>query len=162
MTALNATAKAMIRAAGFTLADWSRIHGNSGGKWTGDECGCPDDRCANGFHHMGTDDCGCLPVLLDQAVAWREATRWMNSVELSAPYGLFNWVTVSTPGVLAAVSASAGGVPAGKPAESVVEIEAREGWTAAVSEDERGRMVIRLTAVAGPGEDSTTAVEAEQ
>jgi hypothetical protein len=159
VTALSATAKAAIRAAGFTVAEWSRMHGGSGGKWTGDQCGCPDDRCANGFHHMGTDDCGCLPTLLDQAVAWREATRWPNSVELAAPFGLFNWVTVSTPGVLATVSATAGGIPAGKPAESVVRIEAREGWTASVGEDEHGRMVVRLTAAAGPDEADTTAGE---
>jgi hypothetical protein len=30
----------------------------------------------------------------------------------------------------------------------VVRIEAREGWTAAVSEDEHGRMVIRLVQAA--------------
>ncbi|TDW91111.1 hypothetical protein [Kribbella sp. VKM Ac-2566] len=33
--------------------------------WTGDLCGCTDDRCANGFHHMGLTDCGCLPVLIE-------------------------------------------------------------------------------------------------
>ncbi|MEU8226171.1 hypothetical protein [Kribbella sp. NPDC048915] len=33
--------------------------------WTGDLCGCTDDRCANGFHHMELTDCGCLPVLID-------------------------------------------------------------------------------------------------
>ena len=39
------------------------------GKWSGDVCGCPDGRCANGFHHMGEDDCGCLPTLLEQYLA---------------------------------------------------------------------------------------------
>jgi hypothetical protein len=34
--------------------------------WSGDLCGCTDDRCANGFHHMGLTDCGCLPVLIDE------------------------------------------------------------------------------------------------
>jgi len=149
---LSATAKAAIRGAGFTLAEFARVNGYTDGKWHGDVCGCTDTgRCANGFHHMGVDDCGCLPVLIDQAVKWRQATRWMNSVELSAPHGLFDWVSVSTPGVLATVSASADGIPAGKPAESVVRIEAREGWTATVSEDEHGRMVVRLVKAAAPG-----------
>lgn len=142
---LNETAKAQIRGAGFTLAEFARINGYTDGKWHGDVCGCTDTgRCANGFHHMGTDDCGCLRVLIDQAVKWRQANRWMNSVELSAPSGLFDWVSVSTPGVLATVSATAGGIPAGKPAESVVRIEPREGWTAEVTTDEYGRIVIRL------------------
>lgn len=34
--------------------------------WTGDVCGCTDSRCANGFHHMGLTDCGCLPVEIEQ------------------------------------------------------------------------------------------------
>jgi hypothetical protein len=52
MAALNSAARKAIRAAGFTLADWARMHGGSDGTWSGDQCGCPDDRCANGFHHM--------------------------------------------------------------------------------------------------------------
>jgi hypothetical protein len=153
MTALNAVAKAAIREAGFTLAEFARVHGSPDGKWSGDACGCTDSRCANGFHHMGPDDCGCLPTLLDQAVAWREATRWPNSVELAAPYGIYNWVSVSTPGVLATVSATAGGPrynAADAPAESVVRIEPREGWTATVAHLEDGRIEIRLAKTAGP------------
>lgn len=135
---LNATARAAIREAGFTLAEWARIHGGSDGKWTGDQCGCPDDRCANGFHHTGVSDCGCLPTLLDQAVAWREATRWPNSVELAAPYGLYNWVSVSAHGALVTTSATAG------PPDGVrVSIEPREGWTAELTQ-ENGRMEVRL------------------
>jgi len=144
MAKLNAAARAAIREAGFTLAEWSRMYGGSDGKWTGDQCGCPDDRCANGFHHMGVDDCGCLPVLLGQAVAWREATRWPNSVELAAPYGLFNWVSVSTHGTLVTVSATAGGFRPDSPAESVIKIEIREGWTATLGDDEHGRTVVRI------------------
>lgn len=155
---LNATAKAAIRGAGFTLAEWSRMHGGSGGTWTGDQCGCPDDRCANGFHHMGTDDCGCLPTLLDQAVAWREATRWPDSVELiGRSYGLFQYVTVTTPAVLAHVSTSQGGtgprvngVVQTRPAESVVRIEPREGWTAEVTTGQDGRITIRLVKATVP------------
>lgn len=154
MTALNAAARAVIRGAGFTLAEWSRMHGGTDGKWTGDQCGCPDDRCANGFHHTGTYDCGCLPTLLDQAVAWREATRWPNSVELADPIGIYNWVSVSTPGVLATVSATAGGprynAPP-SPEESFVRIEPREGWTATVANLEDGRIEIRLVKATAPG-----------
>ena len=142
MTALNAAARAALRGAGFTLAEWARMHGGTDGKWTGDQCGCPDDRCANGFHHIGVSDCVCLPTLLDQAVAWRDATRWPNSVELSAPHGLYNWVTVSTPGTLVTVSATAGGFRPDSPAESVIRIETREGWSAEVTQ-ENGRIEVR-------------------
>jgi hypothetical protein len=38
-----------------------------GDTWYGDACGCTDDRCI-GYHHDEDDDCGCLPVLLDQHV----------------------------------------------------------------------------------------------
>lgn len=142
---LTAHARQVIREYGFTVAEFARMQGYPDGKWGGDICGCTDTgRCANGFHHDGTDDCGCLPVLLDQAVAWRAATRWPDSVDLTAPYDLFRCVTVSTPGVLATVSASAGGIPAGKPPESVVRLEVREGWTAETATDDNGRIVIRI------------------
>jgi hypothetical protein len=147
MTALNATAKATLREAGFTQAEWIRIHGYEG-KWTGDICGCPDNRCANGFHHYGEDDCGCLPVLLDRAVMWREAARDPNRVELAAPYGIWNWADVSTTGVLVSVSATSGpiGIPlVGSPGveESRIRIEPRDGWSYAVTYDE-GRIEVRL------------------
>jgi len=140
---LNAAARAAIREAGFTLAQWSLMWGYRNG-WGGDQCGCFDDRCANGFHHDGVHDCGCLETMLSDAVAWRQAVRYPNSVELAPPYGLFRYVSVSTPGVLATVSATAGGFRLDSPAESVIRIEAREGWTTSVSEDEHGRMVVRL------------------
>lgn len=35
------------------------------GKWHGDICGCPDDRCI-GYHHDEHEQCGCLEVLLTQ------------------------------------------------------------------------------------------------
>jgi hypothetical protein len=66
---LNETAKAALRDAGVSQAAWARANYMSDGKWTGDACGCPDDRCMNGFHHIGEDDCGCLPVLLEQYLA---------------------------------------------------------------------------------------------
>jgi len=140
MTALNTTATAAIKDAGFTLAEWARMHSSTDGKWYGDQCGCPDNRCANGFHHMGTDDCGCLPTLLDQAVTWRQAVRDPNTVALSAPYGLYNWVTVSADAALVTVSATAGRPDA---EHAVVRIEPREGWSAEITEHD-GRIEIRL------------------
>jgi hypothetical protein len=146
---LNAAARAAIRDAGFTPAQWATMWGYPDGKWGGDACGCPDDRCI-GYHHDGPDDCECLETMLGDAVAWRQAARYPDSVELAAPYGLFRYVTVSTPGVVATVSATAGGPRPGSPAESVVRIEAREGWTATVGEDEHGRMEIRLVKAPAP------------
>lgn len=70
MATLNETAKAMLRAAGVTQAEWARRNWMADGKWSGDVCGCPDSgRCANGFHHDGPDDCGCLPALLERLAA---------------------------------------------------------------------------------------------
>jgi hypothetical protein len=43
------------------------------GSWRGDVCGCPDDRCADGFHHGGIDYCGCLPVAIAEANAGSKA-----------------------------------------------------------------------------------------
>jgi hypothetical protein len=59
---LNETAKSALREAGITQTAWARIH-FSDGRWRGDACGCPDDRCI-GYHHYETEECGCLPVLL--------------------------------------------------------------------------------------------------
>lgn len=70
MTKLNDTAKATLRDAGVTQAAWFRANGYDAGSWGGDACGCPDDRCANGFHHDGPDDCGCLPALLADPPSW--------------------------------------------------------------------------------------------
>ena len=140
---LNATTRAALRDAGFTPAQWARMWGYRG-EWGGDQCGCFDDRCANGFHHSGINDCGCFPTMLDDAIAWRQASAGVNEVALAArPFGLFRYVTVSTPGVLATVSATAGGIPAGEPAESVVRIEPRDGWTAEVAQED-GKITIRL------------------
>ena len=63
MTALNATAKSQLLAAGVTQAEWARANYMTSGRWSGDVCGCPDDRCI-GFHHVSADNCGCLPTLL--------------------------------------------------------------------------------------------------
>jgi hypothetical protein len=63
---LTATALATLRDRGVSPALWARANYLADGTWHGDVCGCPDSgRCANGFHHMREDDCGCLGVLLD-------------------------------------------------------------------------------------------------
>lgn len=78
MTKLNDTAEATLRDAGLTPADWARANGYEDGKWGGDVCGCPDDRCANGYHHDGEDDCGCLPTLLADPPSWIKLPRQEN------------------------------------------------------------------------------------
>lgn len=65
MATLTKQARETIKESGLTIAGYKRWNGYESG-WGGDVCGCPDDRCANGFHHDGVDDCGCLPVLLAQ------------------------------------------------------------------------------------------------
>jgi hypothetical protein len=60
---LNETAKARLRMAGVSQAAWVRKNDWADGKWHGDACGCPDDRCI-GFHHDEHDECGCLSALL--------------------------------------------------------------------------------------------------
>lgn len=70
MTALNETAKAALREAGIPQVQWARANWARDGKWSGDVCGCPDSRCANGFHHDGEDDCGCLPTLIGIYREW--------------------------------------------------------------------------------------------
>ena len=73
MTALNATAKATLRSYGVSQAEYARRWFPFGG-WHGDACGCPDDRCI-GYHHDAAEDCGCLPVVLDEIRAERKASR---------------------------------------------------------------------------------------
>lgn len=60
---LNSEAREQLQAAGITEDQWARENYFSDGKWYGDACGCPDDRCI-GFHHDENDECGCLPALL--------------------------------------------------------------------------------------------------
>jgi hypothetical protein len=166
MAALNATARTAIREAGFTSTEWSMMWGYADGNWGGDQCGCQDDRCANGFHHDGTSDCGCLRQMISDAVAWRTATRSPNTVELvGGPYGLNQWVDVTTPAVLAIVSTAqartgpiVNGIRREFPAESSIRVRVREGWSVAVThEDNHGveEMVIRF--VRSPEDEAATA-----
>jgi hypothetical protein len=63
VSGLNATAKAVLKSYGVSQAEWSRRN-FSDGRWHGDACGCPDDRCIS-YHHDNPDDCGCLLTLLE-------------------------------------------------------------------------------------------------
>ena len=166
MAALSATALRTIRGAGFTREEWVWMWGYTGGVWGGDRCGCQDDRCI-GHHHDGADGCGCLGQMINDAVAWRTATRRPNSVELAGgPWGLNQWVDVSTPHVLATVSTSqhyagpaVNGVVRERPAETSVRIRPRDGWSAVAGEEEwcgERMLVIRfakITAEEVPGGD---------
>jgi hypothetical protein len=60
---LNSQAREQLHAAGISEADWARHSYFPDGRWCGDACGCPDERCI-GFHHDADDECGCLPALL--------------------------------------------------------------------------------------------------
>lgn len=63
---LSVEAVATLAAAGFSPSEWARMQGYRDG-WGGDACGCPDDRCI-GYHHDLPDECGCLRVLIEEAI----------------------------------------------------------------------------------------------
>jgi len=61
--------------------------GSFTGEWTGDECGCHDDRCI-GHHHYAYDECGCLPYSISEFLALRHphpigpVARWVTEEQL--------------------------------------------------------------------------------
>lgn len=55
-----------------TIAGYVRREGDLGGKWRGDSCGCPDDRCVD-YHHDEWEDCQCLPAVLERWVREQQA-----------------------------------------------------------------------------------------
>jgi hypothetical protein len=61
MTRLNTAAQNALREAGITQAAWVRNW--TAGRWHGDACGCPDDRCT-GSRHDANEECHCLPALI--------------------------------------------------------------------------------------------------
>lgn len=71
MSGLGREAREQIKASGITIAAYIRDQkpdsGKDGRTWTGDSCGCFDDRCA-GYHHDEDEECGCLRVLLGETV----------------------------------------------------------------------------------------------
>ena len=86
MSALSPAAIAELDAAGITPAQWiayggwrERVSEPDGStrwvpaaEWHGDVCGCKDDRCV-GYHHDENEECGCLPVLIEERERGREA-----------------------------------------------------------------------------------------
>lgn len=73
---LSAKAIEILNQAGVTpeswVEKWFGKPGPFGPHWSGDECGCPDDRCI-GYHHGSSDDCGCLASLLTDPYWWGDA-----------------------------------------------------------------------------------------
>lgn len=63
---LGRYARRVIAECGVKVADYVKF-ASGGDTWHGDRCGCPDDRCADGYHHDGgAETCNCLPAVLDQ------------------------------------------------------------------------------------------------
>lgn len=60
---LTPLTRSIIQDYGWTVAAYVR-RWDPDGVWRGDRCGCPDDRCRDGYHHDVDDDCGCLTALL--------------------------------------------------------------------------------------------------
>lgn len=73
MKTLNATARETIRGEGQTIAGYVRFYGTDG-TWTGDACGCVDDRCM-GHHHDAGEDCGCVSAFVADMVREQTAAR---------------------------------------------------------------------------------------
>lgn len=63
MSNLGPAAREELDAAGITPAAWARVHFTDG-RWHGDVCGCPDDRCT-GRHHDHDEPCRCLTALIN-------------------------------------------------------------------------------------------------
>lgn len=61
---LNPATVAYLAERGITRREWITEHGHLA-EWTGDTCGCPDDRCA-GHHHDQDADCMCVAVLASE------------------------------------------------------------------------------------------------
>lgn len=71
---LNEEARYALRTAGMSQTAWIRKYCGDGARiWLGDACGCPDDRCI-GYHHDETDECQCLPSLLNNMAREGAAT----------------------------------------------------------------------------------------
>lgn len=74
---LGRYARRVLAERGVTASEYlTHVYGSPDAGWHGDRCGCPDDRCRDGYHHDGGDDeCRCLPAVLDQMLGegvWAE------------------------------------------------------------------------------------------
>ena len=86
MTKLNSEERRVLADAGIAVRDWITFGGwltvvadKTGNRkwspeteWRDDECGCTDDGCI-GYHHDEHEECGCLPVLIQERAKAREA-----------------------------------------------------------------------------------------
>lgn len=66
MPRLEPAARAYLRGVGVSQAALAR-HYFTDGRWHGDACGCPDDRCI-GHHHESGDDCLCFPIAVREVL----------------------------------------------------------------------------------------------
>lgn len=67
MSTLSRAARDRIRndwRDGVAIAGYIRHYSGGSNVWSGDRCGCPDDRCI-GHHHDELDECGCLEASID-------------------------------------------------------------------------------------------------
>jgi len=86
-TKLNQTAREALGAAGIDPAQWMETYG-------GDRCGCTDARCI-GNHHEPDEDCGCLPVCIQQHIAEQTPERPAILDSIPVPW----WVDAERVGV---------------------------------------------------------------
>tara|TARA_B100000378_G_scaffold142555_1_gene115204 strand:+ start:1866 stop:2681 length:816 start_codon:yes stop_codon:yes gene_type:complete len=64
VVSLSLDARQVLQSAGISRADYARSW-FADGRWHGDTCGCPDDRCI-GHHHDADEPCGCIRSILDE------------------------------------------------------------------------------------------------
>ena len=64
-----------LRDRGISRIEWIDHHGTAG-QWTGDRCGCPDDRCI-GRHHDADAPCGCVEALADDILGRTDTWRYL-------------------------------------------------------------------------------------
>lgn len=74
---LSLEAQGIIRSAGFTVREYVEHFGAAKSRgvleWSGDTCGCTDDRCRDGYHHDPHEECGCLRAALEDLSHHRAA-----------------------------------------------------------------------------------------
>jgi hypothetical protein len=64
VVSLDLDARQVLQSAGISRADYARSW-FADGRWHGDTCGCPDDRCI-GHHHDADEPCGCIRSIVDE------------------------------------------------------------------------------------------------